>query len=94
MNPVTVLEMIASLVVLVAPPVLLIRALSNSIDDEPSLSKLFAIPLDPPWPRGVQEEEPARWRIERLSVPRSQGTALKPVRSHGPEIGIESPRCV
>ena len=94
MNPVTVLEMIASLVMLVAPPVLLVRALSNSIDDGPSLSSLFAIPLDPSWPRGVQEEEPARWRLERLRAPHNRRTQSNTVRSTGPELGIESPGCI
>jgi hypothetical protein len=35
-------------------------------EDGGSLADLFAIPLNPPWPRGVQEEEPQPWRIERL----------------------------
>ena len=93
MSPVSVFEMIASLVVLVAAPVLLVRALSNSIDDGPSLSRLFAVPLDPPWPRGVQEEEPAPWQMERLRFAGQPG-AVERVRAAGSELSIESPGCV
>lgn len=32
-----------------------------------SLADTFRGYRDPPWPRGVQEEEPVRWRIEALS---------------------------
>jgi hypothetical protein len=32
-----------------------------------SLADLFAIPLNPPLPRGIQEEEPQAWHIERLA---------------------------
>jgi hypothetical protein len=31
-----------------------------------TLADLFAIALDPPLPRGVREEEPERWQVERL----------------------------
>ena len=37
-----------------------------------SLMELFKIPVDPPWPRGVQEAEPQRWQLERLSRPRTR----------------------
>ena len=44
-----------------------------------SLADLFSIPVNPPLPRGVQEEEPQAWRIERLA-PRA-GAAVAP-RGH------------
>jgi hypothetical protein len=31
-----------------------------------TLAELFRLPSDPPWPRGVQEDEPAPWRLELL----------------------------
>jgi len=37
--------------------------------DDTGLSALFRIELDPPAPRGVQEEEPVRWKVERLRRP-------------------------
>jgi hypothetical protein len=35
--------------------------------DGVGLEDLFVRPDAMPWPRGVQEEEPVRWRIERLT---------------------------
>lgn len=32
----------------------------------PSLADLVSGPRDLPWPRGVQEEEPVRWDVQRL----------------------------
>jgi hypothetical protein len=49
----------------IAGLVLTLRWLGGT--DGASLAELFRIPIDPPWPRGVQEEEPQRWRLERLS---------------------------
>jgi hypothetical protein len=49
---------------IVAPTVLINRLLAGS--EGGAFTNLFAIPLDPPWPRGVQEEEPIGWRVELL----------------------------
>ena len=49
---------------LTLPPIALARWLSGG--DGSGLADLFAIPVDPPWPRGVQEEEPVQWRVELL----------------------------
>lgn len=57
-------EITASMALVVAPAVLLNRLLAEA--DGPTLADLFAIPLDPSWPRGVQEEEPVRWLPELL----------------------------
>jgi hypothetical protein len=55
---------IAALASLVAAPLVLVRFLARG---EPvDLSRLFAIPSELPWPRGVQEEEPRPWRIDLL----------------------------
>jgi hypothetical protein len=57
-------EIAASAAVIVVPVIALNRLLADP--DGPGLSVLFRIPVDPPMPRGVQEEEPLRWRLERL----------------------------
>jgi hypothetical protein len=61
-------EIIAAIAVVVAPPILLIRLLADGKDVAPV--NLFAIPVDPPWPRGVQEEDSPRWRVELIEPPR------------------------
>ena len=35
--------------------------------DGMSLADMFGGYSDPPWPRGVQEEEPVRWNVAALS---------------------------
>ena len=55
----------AFVVAVTAPPILLSRWLGD--DDEYGLGRIFAVELNPPWPRGIQEEEPGRWQVERLS---------------------------
>jgi hypothetical protein len=43
-------------------------------DDDTGQATLVTTQFDPPWPRGVQEEEPLRWNVERLRRPtRSAG---------------------
>lgn len=51
--------------VAIAGSVLVLRWLGG--EEGASLSELFRIPLDPPLPPRVQEEEPQRWQLERLS---------------------------
>ena len=41
-----------------------------------SLAVLFRYPVDPPLPRGMQEEEPVRWHVERLRRPSRSHTRL------------------
>ena len=48
----------------VAPALVLNRLLEDA--EGASLADLFAIALDPPLPRGIQEEEPERWQVERI----------------------------
>ena len=46
-----------------------------------SLDDLFKSPMEARWPRGIQEEEPVRWRLNRLTP--SRGIAQTDgVRSH------------
>jgi hypothetical protein len=65
-----------SLAIVVVPAILLIRWLAG--DEGPTLADVFAIPVDPPWPRGVQEEEPVRWHVEALRS--GHGRARTPER--------------
>jgi hypothetical protein len=54
-----------------------VALLANRVlaDHETGVSALFRIELDPPGPRDVQEEEPVRWNVERLSRPARTGSA-------------------
>jgi hypothetical protein len=64
--------------VLTAPIVVFNRWLGGA--DGPSLADILALPVDPAWPRGVQEEEPVRWRLEALRPYRS---CVEPRRADG-----------
>ena len=59
------LQILGFVAFVAAPPIIIHRVLADP--DWPGLSELFRIPVDPPWPRGVQEEEPIRWRVDHLS---------------------------
>ena len=47
--------------------------------DPLDLGSMFAHPWEATWPRGVQEEEPRPWRLERLGV---RDDAPRPDRAH------------
>jgi len=94
----------AASALVVAPAIVLNRFLARA--ESGTLADLFAIPLDPPWPRGVQEEEPTRWRVETLrpaarAGARPRATAdvhptdtAKPYRTTRPtQLGTETGRC-
>jgi len=59
-------QILGAMALIVAPAILVNRLLGNA--EGGSLADLLAIPLDSPWPRGVQEEEPTRWRVESLRL--------------------------
>lgn len=61
----TLIEIVAYTALVVAPAALLTRLLAGN--DGPSLPVILGVPLDPPWPRGVQEEEPVPWQLDHLS---------------------------
>lgn len=87
----------AATTLVVAPAILINRLLARS--EGGNLADLFAIPLDPPWPRGMQEEEPTRWRIDALRPAARAGTspadAARPRPStHTAPLGTETGRCV
>jgi hypothetical protein len=65
------LTSLVSIVALVIAPVVLARLIGPG--EQAAIASIFAIPLDPPLPRGVQEEEPAPWRLEHLK-PRQERT--------------------
>lgn len=46
--------------------------------DGPGLADILAVPAGPPLPRGIQEEEPIRYRVERLSRSRGGGRPAAP----------------
>ena len=69
----SLLEIAASTAMIVAPAILFNRLLAGS--EGPSLADLFAIPVDPPRPRGVQEEEPVRWLLDRFEHRTAAGDA-------------------
>ena len=84
------LDLVAPLALLVAPPIAFARLLSPRTPE--SLATLFAIPLDPAHPRGVQEEEPARWRLERLQ-PRREERTREPLRQAIPSFDPRQSGC-
>jgi hypothetical protein len=61
----TLIEILACTALVVAPVVVLTRLVAG--DDGPGLPAIPGSPLEAPWPRGVQEEEPLPWRLDRLS---------------------------
>jgi hypothetical protein len=62
-----------SLAIVVVPAIAFTRWLGGG--EGPSLADVLAIPSDPPWPRGVQEEEPVRWHVEALRPARGRAQA-------------------
>ena len=65
------------------PIVLVVRWLGNG--DAAGIDGLFASPTDLPWPRGVQEEEPARWKVELIDRRRTPDASTS-VPSPGAEL--------
>ena len=72
---ISLLEVAGSIALLAAPAILLDRWLAGA--EGPTLAYALAIPIDPAWPRGVQETEPVRWRVEALT-PRTTPPAHSP----------------
>ena len=58
--------------------------------DESGVDTLFRIELDPPWPRGVQEEEPVRWNVERMRRPTRPDASLPAVSVSAGVCGVSS----
>jgi hypothetical protein len=69
------LDLIVAIVILTA----LFGLLGRIGSEGATLTALFARHHDLGWPRGVQEEDPAPWQLERLSArrARSEGTVVE-----------------
>jgi hypothetical protein len=59
------LGQIAAITAVIVAPVVLVRILAGG--GSVGLEGLFPPPGEPPWPRGVQEEEPRQWRIDLVA---------------------------
>ena len=64
-DPTTLTNLVFAAISLTAL-VAILRAIGAG--DPVHLGSMFAHPWEAPWPRGVQEEEPRPWRLERLAV--------------------------
>lgn len=94
----TLFELIAAAVVIAAPPTLFIRWLAGGEGAGPT--NLFRLPADLPWPRGVQEADPPRWRPDMLHRPDVASGRTSPATGDPTRIGqrtvtadVETARC-
>ena len=62
-----VLDLLQGPALVVLFPVLMLALLRVIAPDGVDLDEVLRLPPDPAWPRGTQEEEPIRWRVELLS---------------------------
>ena len=71
-------------VLFVFTPLVLLLVRIFVIPDGASLEDLIVLRMDFEWPHGVQEEEPVRWQVERLTPrdQRVQGAAPRPAAAH------------
>ena len=74
----SIIAVAGSLALVVVPAIVLTRWLGG--EEGPSLADVLAISIEPPWPRGVQEEEPVRWHVEALRP--SRGRAMAPAATN------------
>jgi hypothetical protein len=85
----TLIEIVAYTALVVAPAAVLGRLLAGG--DGPTLPDVLRAPLDPPWPRGVQEEEPLPWQLDRLPV---RPTVANPRSKDCAPVGLAYPGAV
>jgi hypothetical protein len=83
----TIIQVAGSFGIVVVPAIMLNRWLAG--DEGASLADVLAIPIDPPWPRGVQEEEPVRWRLEALRPSRDRARAPEPADRRAARPGVQ-----
>jgi hypothetical protein len=62
--------------------VLFLIILSRLSGDGPGIAELFKSTTDLGWPRGIQEEEPVRWRLELLDASRPMAESADLVGTH------------
>lgn len=66
MNDLASLAQAVATIVLVVAPIIALARLIGADDVGVTLSDVFAVSVNPPWPHRLQEEEPVRWRVELL----------------------------
>jgi hypothetical protein len=74
MDMVTAIAPYAAYAGLIATVVVLLNRIFSA--DGSAVDTLFRIELDPPRPRGVQEDEPVRWNVERMRRPTRPDASL------------------
>jgi hypothetical protein len=72
-----VLELLQGTALLVLFPLFMLALLRVIAPEGVDLDEMLRLPPDPEWPRGTQEEEPVRWRVELLSR-RSDPRGIEP----------------
>ena len=77
MFDINVLTTAAVIVLGMATWVVLTRIMGDA--DPVELTNMFGRPWEPAWPRGVQEEEPFHWRLDRLGPVPSAEVRLRSV---------------
>lgn len=76
-----------------ALPLLLLVGRIRFVPDGTELADLFTRQDDLAWPRGVQEEDPRPWRLERLTPPaRRRETRARPAPGVGATTAARSSR--
>jgi hypothetical protein len=78
-------ELVGGAAVIVALPLSLLVLTRLLAPDGAGVSDLFAPPTEPGWPRGVQEEETARWRVELLHSADPDRSRSAPSRRPSPD---------
>lgn len=66
-------DTLANAAMLFAFPLLMLGLMILIAPSGVDLDDLFGLHTDLPWPRGVQEEDPVPWRLDRLEGYRSSG---------------------
>jgi len=57
-------QIVAAIGLLIAPPIVVVRLIAGRKPID--LADLFPAVREPTWPRGIQEEDPPAWHLERL----------------------------
>jgi hypothetical protein len=84
-----IIEIFTSTMLVVAPAIVLNRLMAGA--DGAALGDIFRIPVDPPWPRGVREEEPVPWRLDRLG--RGRHLPVSGARRNPSGVAEAQPNC-